>query len=347
MRTPGQALAARRASERRERRSRWRLVLLVGGGVLAIYYALVLAGMRQHDASAVSLDDNDVSHPADRVTLEVEAVELDAGAGSLDLRIRPVPRGSFAESGGAELGESLELHVSSPDEPPLNFDFPARQLLDPVAATATTTSGAHGFPFDRPEARLRLQAVSGGEPVPIDVEATDETEGWTLAAVAATNDGGLDLRIDADRELLAISFALFYIVGIFVVALITVAVIGGAIARGQVDFVQVIWLGAMLVALPAVRNEMPGVPPVGTLVDLFIFLPSVVIVALALLAAIVVLAINEAVGGSEPPEGTEESGESDEGEPDGGESDHDEHDHGPPLDADEAVVARGAAADGM
>jgi hypothetical protein len=94
--------------------------------------------------------------------------------------------------------------------------------------------------------------------------------------------------------MLPVSFAIFYIAGIVVVALITVAVIGGAIARGRVDFEQVIWLGAMLVAIPAVRNEMPGVPPIGTAVDLFVFLPSVVIVGMALLAAIVVLAVNEA-----------------------------------------------------
>ena len=94
--------------------------------------------------------------------------------------------------------------------------------------------------------------------------------------------------------MLAISFTLFYVGGIVVVALITIAVIGGAIARGQVGFDQVIWLGAMLVAIPAVRNEMPGVPPIGTAVDMFVFLPSVVIVGAALLASIVVLAINEA-----------------------------------------------------
>jgi hypothetical protein len=128
----------------------------------------------------------------------------------------------------------------------------------------------------------------------------DATEGWSIAASARPAGAGPAVQVDvrAGREMLAISFAIFYIAGIAVVALITVAVIGGAIARGQVDFDQVIWLGAMLVAIPAVRNEMPGVPPVGTAVDLFVFLPSVVIVATALLASIVVLAVNEAQSSS-------------------------------------------------
>ena len=172
--------------------------------------------------------------------------------------------------------------------------FPAEQLIDPVAMSIDATSGAQGFPFDKPKMGFRAEALSGDERVPLDLEMVDQTEGWDLRGVVGDSDDMLLVDLTAGREMLAVSFTLFYIGGIVVVALITVAIIGGAIARGQVGFDQVIWLGAMLVAVPAVRNEMPGVPPIGTLVDLFVFLPSVVIVGLALLAAIVVLAINEA-----------------------------------------------------
>jgi hypothetical protein len=276
------------------RRSRWRLVLLVGGAVLVAYYALVLAGMRDRDSSAVALDDAGVAQPADRVTVQAEAVELDPSTGSLELRLRPVPRGSLAAREMGQLRQPLVMEVASPGQPPQSFDFASDQVVDPVVASAATTTGAHRFPFDRIRSELRIEALSRGRPVPVDLEVTDETEGWSLTGRARTADDAVDLRLDAGREMLPISFALLYIAGIVVIALITVAVIGGAIARGRVDFDQVIWLGAMLVAIPAVRNEMPGVPPIGTAVDLFVFLPSVVVVGLALLAAIVVLAINEA-----------------------------------------------------
>jgi hypothetical protein len=149
---------------------------------------------------------------------------------------------------------------------------------------------------------FRAEALSLDERVPTDLEMADQTEGWNLRGVVDDQNDLLVVDLTGTREMLPVSFTLFYIGGIVVVALITVAVIGGAITRGQVGFDQVIWLGAMLVAVPAVRNEMPGVPPIGTLVDLFVFLPSIVIVGLALLAAIVVLVINEAAA-NRPAEG--------------------------------------------
>lgn len=288
---------------RRRRRRRWRILLIGGTAVMIGYYALVLASMRGQNAGAVALHEHAVALPTDRVTLQVEAADLDASTGSLDIRLRPVPRGSLADDRGGSLREPLQVWLSSPGEPPVKFDFPAQQVIDPVAASVETSTDANGFPFDRARTDFRLEALSEGERVPVDLEMADETEGWNLSGRVHGDDGAVQVDLDGGRELLAVSFAMFYIGGIVVVALITVAVIGGAIARGQVGFEQVIWLGAMLVAIPAVRNEMPGVPPVGTAVDLFVFLPSVVIVGLALLAAIVVLAINEAAASAPAAEG--------------------------------------------
>lgn len=281
---------------RRERRSRWRLVLLVGGAATVAYYALVIFGLQADDTGLVALDQPTDRAPTDRIDLEVEALEVDLTVGSFDLELLPVPEGDYEGDRLGQLREPLQVQVSSPGQPPAVFDFPADQLLDPVTATVTTRARAHGFPFDRAHVEIRLAATSGDQPVPVRMAMTDATEGWNLTGAVRARGDGLKVDLDADRELLPVSFSLMYVGGTVVVALITVAVIGGAIVHRRVGFDQVIWLGAMLVAIPAVRNEMPGVPPIGTAVDLFVFLPSVVIVALALLAAIVVLAVNEATG---------------------------------------------------
>jgi hypothetical protein len=279
---------------RRRSRWRWRIVLLVCGGVLVVYYALAVGSLRGHDASAVRLDDSALDHPRSRVTLQVEAVDLDTSAGSFEFRLRPVPSGTYESNLVGELNQPLQVVVTSSGQPPQTFEFAKDQLVDPVAVSVGASTRSSGFPFDRPGAEFGFTASSRDEPVPVDLEMVDETEGWNLAADATTRRDRLEVDMDAGRETLAISLAIFYIAGIIVVALITVALIGGALVRGVVDFGQVIWLGAMLVAIPAVRNEMPGVPPVGTAVDLFVFFPSIVIVGIALLAGVVVLAINEA-----------------------------------------------------
>ena len=296
-------LRAHRSTQRDERRRRWRwrLVLLVGLGVLVVYYGLAVGSLRGHDASVVKLDDGALEHPRSRVTLQIEAIDLDTGAGSFEFQLRPVPSGTYESNLAGELNRPLQIIVSAPGQPEQTFEFAKDQLVDPVAVSVGASTGANGFPFDRPDSSFAFAAQSRDDPVPVDLEMVDETEGWNLSAVARTSRAGsastgdrLQVDMKAGRETLAISFALFYIAGIVVVALITVAVIGGAVVRGLVDFNQVIWLGAMLVAIPAVRNEMPGVPPVGTAVDLFVFFPSIVIVGVALLAGVVVLAMNEA-----------------------------------------------------
>jgi hypothetical protein len=295
---PRRHLLTRREREQRQRRSRWRLVLLGGAVVLVAYYGLVLTSMRGQDSSSVSLDDDAVDHPEDRITLEVDAADLDPSSGSFDVRVRPVPHGEL-EARNGELSRPLQLEVSAPGEQPTSFDFPANQVVDPVGASVGTTTEANAFPFDRPEVKLRFKAWSEQRAVPIDLDmtdGTDGTDGWNLAGEVRSTGDVMNIQLDGRRETLTISFAIFYLAGIVVVALITVAVIGGAVARGRVDFEHVIWLGAMLVAIPAVRNEMPGVPPIGTAVDLFIFFPSMVIVGVALLAGVAVLAVNEATG---------------------------------------------------
>lgn len=307
---PGSRLsaAAQRANRaRRERRSRWRLVLLVGGGVLALYYVLVFAGMRTQDTSEVVLEGSPGTPSSDGITVQIGAARLDTATGELDLRLRPVPHRELAAERRGQLREPLEIEVSSPGELPIGYDFPAEQVVDPVGATVAASTGAHRFPFDQPKAEIRFEAVSEGRLVPVDVEVSDGTEGWNLSGSVREVGERTVVELDARRDVLAISFALFYVAGIVVVALITVAVIGGAVARGRVGFEQVIWLAAMLVVIPAVRNEIPGVPPLGVAIDLFVFLPSVVIVGLALLAAIVVLVINEAAASAVITDGEPEA----------------------------------------
>jgi hypothetical protein len=114
MRWPRQFLVERRQREQRERRSRWRLVLLGGAGVLVAYYGLVLANLGRGESNAFSVDERDVSSARDRVTLQVEVASLDPGAGTVDLRVQPVPHGGFAAADGGSLQGPLRLQVTSP-----------------------------------------------------------------------------------------------------------------------------------------------------------------------------------------------------------------------------------------
>lgn len=292
------AQRARSSFPRERRRSwRWPAALLGAAVLLAAYYALALGSLRSR-GSDVEVDDasgGDVRQAAaERLTIEVEAVELDTGTGSLDIRLRPVPEGNFAGRRRGQLAEPIQLEISSAGGPVTAFDMPADQVIDPVAASLPADAPAFGFPFDRPHATLRLRAVARDRPVPVDLQLLNETDEWRLFGEARTTGEELQVELEARRELLGMTFSVIYIAGVVVVAVTTVAVVGNAIGRRNVTFDQLIWLVAMLAVIPAVRNEMPGVPPIGTAVDLFVLLPAVFIIIVALLASIAVVAADEA-----------------------------------------------------
>lgn len=296
MSRPSPGSSSSEPGKRERRRSwRWPAALLGAAVLLAAYYGIALGSLRSRASSIVPVEEATAGSDgsAEALTLEVEAVDLDTATGALDIRIQPLPEGSFAGDRGGQLSEPVQVEVSSPGGSVTSFDFPADQALDPVTVSLEAETPAYWFPFDRPDATLRLRALSRDSAVPIDLKLLNETEGWRLFGTARTG-SELQVEVEARRELLAITFSVIYIVGVVVVALTTLAVIGYAISHRRVQFDQVIWLVAMLAVIPAVRNEMPGVPPIGTAVDLFILLPSVFVIIVALLAAIVVLAKEEA-----------------------------------------------------
>jgi hypothetical protein len=262
---------------------------VVGAVVVATYYALALASVRHHDAGAVALDTGGTAAEA-AVTLHVEAVDLDTGAGSFDFTLRPLVDEGLRAADGTGLAEPLRVEVTSAGLPPEVFEFPAGQIVDPVAVSVVASQGATAFPFDRPHTGFGLEVITGGERVPATAEVDDQTAQWRLRGDARTVDGRLVVDLQARREPLAVGFALFYIIGIVVVGLITVLVVGGSVLRREVAFGEIIWLGAMLVAIPSVRNQMPGVPPIGTIADLFVFFPAIAVVGVALVSAVIVMA---------------------------------------------------------
>jgi hypothetical protein len=265
-------------------------------GVVVTYYVVALVSLNNPGSGTGRLEsvgDADGKAPTDRVTVEIEAVTIDPSGGSLEARLRPVPHGDLEGARSGQLREPLHLQVGSPGQAPAGFDFPADQVIDPVTAALGTDGLTQHFPFDKQQLNFHVEALLASEAVPIGVEMTDEVEGWVVSGTTTPDRHGVAVEANARREMLAITFALFYIAGTVVVTLVAVAVIVGAARRRQVDFERVIWLGAMLVVIPAVRNEMPGVPPIGTTVDLFVFLPSVMIVAVALLATIALLVLEE------------------------------------------------------
>ncbi|MGH9112011.1 MAG: DUF4436 family protein, partial [Acidimicrobiales bacterium] len=240
---------------------------------------------------------------ADGATVSVEVMEIVSGERRLDLLLRPIPHEGVANSTGAEFAQDMSVTVRGTGRPPVVFDFGKDQIIDSVTVPVTIDKGASRFPFDDPSGNLRVQMMAeDGSTTPIDVRLVNSTDEWRLsAAVERDRDGFLAVEVSARRDVLASALAIFTLLAIATIAVVTVAVVGGALVKGRVEFSQVVWMGAMLIAIPTMRRSMPGAPPIGTTADTYLVFPAVVVVALALIAGTLVLATTEGLAGKKKP----------------------------------------------
>jgi hypothetical protein len=99
-------------------------------------------------------------------------------------------------------------------------------------------------------------------------------------------DGAVSVAVAAQRGGAMRAFALFELAVMIALACIAVAMTYTTLITGKpLEFSMFVWLGAMLFALPAVRNTMPGVPGVGTVLDYVGFFWCLIAVAACLITA--------------------------------------------------------------
>ena len=75
---------------------------------------------------------------------------------------------------------------------------------------------------------------------------------------------------------------LFILIALFA---ITVAYVVGA-AKRRIEPALIGWGAALLFALPALRNAMPGAPPIGAWIDILVFLWVIVIAVISYLVVV-------------------------------------------------------------
>ena len=137
------------------------------------------------------------------------------------------------------------------------------------------------YPLDRYNGALRIRAVEGKLPtglvVPVRLTAWEEIAGWEVTTArseaAGPENGGLSLTVRAQRPAAQIFFAFVLFVAMILLAG-SALTIGGLTFMGarKVEATLISALGAMVFAVPALRNVLPGAPPLGVRADAFVFL---------------------------------------------------------------------------
>lgn len=213
-----------------------------------------------------------------RVRLYLQPLRVDPVNESLEVRISIMPDPSQVEAAtiadhdfllkiwrGKQV-EYVQIRANQPlPEVTFDFDLHGGSIRD--------------YPLDRYVSVMTLAASEQGRddterPMSIHVTAWEGVLGFSVRAQAMATQRPDALRLEfAVRRTGAVSFFGIAIYGAMIVMALAALIIGSLVFVGirRIEAALVGALGAMIFALPALRNALPGAPPLGVRADILFF----------------------------------------------------------------------------
>ncbi|MEY2431749.1 MAG: hypothetical protein QOC92_1474 [Acidimicrobiaceae bacterium] len=291
--------------------------MYIGVGIAAVaflgLYVSVLKNFRdagERKSEPFVLGDQQLT---DGVAVDATVLNVDPIKGEMIVRLSFEPLGSFAAGNGTP-SHDLKLLVSA-GSGNVERPFTKGKLMAPTDVTLELFDGqVTNYPFDHHKAQLfaamvlkpasSTNASSGasgesgtsssagstttGEEtlVPISMHVFESLHGFSLdvADAGEVDDGTIDATLKADRASSTVVFAVFVMVLMWLLAIGALLLSLSVLVGGRkVELAMFGFLGSLLFAFPAIRNVVPGTPPIGSLNDYLAFFWTEAIVAVSLL----------------------------------------------------------------
>jgi hypothetical protein len=278
-----------RPSAPRSGESLHRAALLV---VIATFVAapvLVFSTVARSDAAQQSFKETPPIPSAVNLTLALDSIDTSTGTMHLRLDASPGPRLSPA---GAVVFTSIGEIPTIPVAPNV-------ETQEQDATTLFQKGDVSSYPFENYGSTIRLVAFEGTAPVvptdntrpkvALNVLGVSNLAGFNpTAQVELAKDGTATINLQIHRAVgirawVVVMMAIYWVValGAVVVAFMVVR------RKRQWDSGWLLWLGALIFALFALRTAAPGNPPTGTVLDYYAVFESVGIVVATLIVLIV------------------------------------------------------------
>ncbi len=242
--------------------------------LFAVTYFGVLANFQNEaakQATAVVAGDPNV---ADQVVVYATVLSVDPIKGDMVVRLNFEPKGAFATQDG-RLAQDLTMQVFASSG---NMDrtFGKGKLMNPTEVTLGMYDGAvTAYPFDQYKADLVVlfeQPVKDAAPKPVasTIDFWGSAHGLKISAAPEQEAEAADpaLSVTVTRSSTTVFFAVFVMAAMWALALVALFLTLSVLFRGRKSEIGMFsYLGSMLFAFPALRNAVPGAPPIGSLND--------------------------------------------------------------------------------
>ena len=265
---------------------------------IAIAVTVYVAAVRhfQRDAELQQDTFSVGAPPADRLEVSAQIINVSPVKDSLQVRFGFKPFGKYAADRFGRLTSEVTVVLETAEG-----YRPVRLAAGEIAATIDkdielADGSPNDYPFDRYTARIGVSAsahsgVSGrSTPVTTVVHYEKDLGNYaiTVGLGPESTRASVDVRLLIWRSAAILTFSfMMYVAMVLVSSAVLILTILVALRRIDADFGLMLWSGAMLFALPAVRNSLPDSPPLGIQADFYIFMwaESVVAVSMVMLTS--------------------------------------------------------------
>lgn len=224
------------------------------------------------------------------LTLSMQIVETDLVHEQMRIFVTPKVSGTLAGTSPRVPALEIELTMASVTGPRVTTLKPNHHL-EPFDVEIPLSDGELLlYPMDRYQAYIEAEAITaGGEHVPVVVEFNPRNHALHVAARLSkqSDSGDIVLQLSLSRLLPIVVFT-WFMAGVAAVLALTVVLVVVSVMSGrrQPELAMLGWFTALLFALPAVRNNLPGAPPLGALIDYSAFFWAEALVGLSIMVLV-------------------------------------------------------------
>lgn len=231
------------------------------------------------------------------VEVTVEPVDFDARTDELTARLRFDVVNPALLDEGVRLNESIRVTVSGADGSQ-EFRFIQGEPVGNAEVQVGTSGEIYAYPFDSHEAFFAVsvetfEREAGGinqttGTLSASVSVQGAISGWDINADLANFEDFPLANMTLKRAFSTQAFAIVLVLmAISVVILALTTALMTVTNRRRFEVALLTWNGAILFALPLLRTYLPGSPPIGAAIDIYLYLWTFVIAVGSLVLMVV------------------------------------------------------------
>jgi len=281
---------------------------LLAAVAIAVAVYVVSVGHFQRDSELQQQTFGIGAPPADRLEIEAQIMKVEPVKDSFQVRFAFKPFGKYAADEFGRFASDMDVVLATSDAY-RSIHLPAHQISSTVFEEVELDEGSPNYyPLDRYTAKLGIAAFvhakgsAGPTPVATVVHYEEDLGNFKISAKLGpeSTPASVDVQLAIARSAAILTFSsMMYGVIAFVSLAVLILSLLVVVRRVDSEFPMVLWSGAMLFALPAVRNSLPDSPPLGIQADFYIFMWAEFVVAVSMLTLTGHLLAKRARG--EPP----------------------------------------------